>query len=38
VAAGGFTTIPGTIEALGAIHFAPAALRMGEKGVKANML
>eukprot|EP00035_Acanthoeca_spectabilis_P024387 m.453581 g.453581 ORF g.453581 m.453581 type:complete len:439 (+) comp20523_c0_seq1:60-1376(+) len=34
----GFTSIPGTIEALGAIHFAPAGLRNGTSGVKANQL
>lgn len=28
----------GTIEAIGAIHFAPAGLRTGEKGIKPEML
>eukprot|EP00038_Savillea_parva_P027378 m.59224 g.59224 ORF g.59224 m.59224 type:complete len:463 (+) comp7873_c0_seq2:64-1452(+) len=35
---GDYTTIPGTVEAIGAIHFAPAPLRMGDKGIKANQL
>lgn len=33
-----FRRIPGTIEALGAIHFAPAAFRTGDKGVKPDQL